>query len=59
MGASEVQFEKTRLLHLRNVKNPAHPQFSAQRAPEDLNTSGPKGVHPRRQGVNSQAPETT
>ena len=31
---SKVRFEKTRLLHLRNVEKPPHPQFSAQRAPE-------------------------
>ena len=30
---SEVRFEKTRLVHHRNVENPPHPQFSAQRAP--------------------------
>ena len=30
-GVSEVQFKKTRLLHLGNVEKPPHPQLSAQR----------------------------
>ena len=31
---SKVRFEKTRLLHLRNVEKPPHLQLFAQRAPE-------------------------
>ena len=33
-GVSEVQFKKTRLLHLGNVEKPPHLRFSAQRACE-------------------------
>ena len=32
-GVSEVRFQKTRLVHLGNVEQPPHPQFTAQRAP--------------------------
>ena len=32
-GVSEIRFKKTRLLHLGNVEEPPHPQFSAQWAP--------------------------
>ena len=33
-GVSDVRFEKTRLLHFRNVEKPPHPKLSAQRACE-------------------------
>ena len=33
-GVSEVRFKKNRLLHLRSVEKPPHPQLFAQRAPE-------------------------
>ena len=33
-GVSEVQFKKSRLLHLGNVETPPHSQLSAQRACE-------------------------
>ena len=33
-GVSDVQFRKTRLLHLGNVEKLPHPQFFAQGAPE-------------------------
>ena len=33
-GSVKSDLEKTRLLNLRNVEKPTHPQFSGQRAPE-------------------------
>ena len=33
-GSVRSDFKKTRLLHLRNVEKPPHPQFFALRAPE-------------------------
>ena len=37
-GDGRSDLKKTRLLHLGNVEKPPHPQFSAQRMPEDYDS---------------------